>query len=231
MMTLVVIIPAYNEENSILAILDELYAKVPNIFEIIVVDDCSKDRTCEIVETYILNHPNVRLLKSPANMGKTAALRRGFKASTGDIVVIQDADLEYNPEDIPRIIEPIQNGKADVVYGSRFLVRRTTRVLYFRHYLANRFLTFISDLLTDMNMTDIETGYKAFRGDLIRSIEITSKNFGFEAEITAKVSKLKCRVYEVPISYFGRTYEEGKKIRFTDALAAFYYIFRYNIFK
>lgn len=230
-MTLVVIIPAYNEENSILAILDELYAKVPNIFEIIVVDDCSKDRTCEIVETYILNHPNVRLLKSPANMGKTAALRRGFKASTGDIVVIQDADLEYNPEDIPRIIEPIQNGKADVVYGSRFLVRRTTRVLYFRHYLANRFLTFISDLLTDMNMTDIETGYKAFRGDLIRSIEITSKNFGFEAEITAKVSKLKCRVYEVPISYFGRTYEEGKKIRFTDALAAFYYIFRYNIFK
>jgi glycosyltransferase involved in cell wall biosynthesis len=144
--------------------------------------------------------------------------------------MVQDADLEYDPEDIPSLIQPIQDGRADVVYGSRFLVRRAARVLYFKHYLANRLLTFCSNVLTDLNMSDIETGYKAFRGDIIRGLRFSSSGFGFEIEVTAKISKLKCRIYEVPISYHGRTYEEGKKITFWDGLSALYYIFRFNLF-
>lgn len=229
-MKLSIIVPAYNEEATILALLEAILDKVAREMEIIVIDDGSKDHTRQIVTEFAAAQPVVRLIALPKNSGKTAALRAGFQASRGEIVVVQDSDLEYDPEDILKLIEPIERGRADVVYGSRFLVRRAARVLYFRHYLANRFLTFCSNLLTDLNMTDIETGYKAFRGELIRSIQITSCGFGFEPEITAKISKRKCRVYEVPISYFGRTYEEGKKIKARDALAALYYILRYNIF-
>ena len=172
----------------------------------------------------------MRVLQQPRNAGKTAALRAGFAASTGDIVIVQDADLEYDPVDIPVLTEPISKGRADVVYGSRFMTRRASRVLYFRHYLANQVLTFLSNLLTDLNLSDVETGYKAFRGEIIRNMVIETRGFGFEIEVTAKVAKLKCRVYEVPISYYGRTYEEGKKIGFKDGLDAIFYAFKYNLF-
>jgi glycosyltransferase involved in cell wall biosynthesis len=228
-MRLSVIIPAYNEEKTIAAVLTALFREVPNLYEAIVVDDGSKDNTAQIVEEFCQEIPRVRLIRQPSNQGKTAALRAGFAASTGEIVIVQDADLEYDPVDIPGLIEPIENGKADVVFGSRFLTRRASRILYFRHYMANQFLTFLSNLFTDLNFTDVETGYKAFRGEIIRNMIIETRGFGFEIEVTAKVAKLKCRVYEVPISYYGRTYEEGKKIGFKDGLEAIFYIFKYNL--
>jgi glycosyltransferase involved in cell wall biosynthesis len=223
-------VPAYNEEKTIEKVLDELIEHAPSVFEIIVVDDGSKDQTGAIVDTYSRVHPNVRLIQHPVNKGKTEALKTGFATSIGSIVIIQDADLEYDPADITSVIEPILQDKADIVYGSRFLVRRATRVLYFRHYLANRFLTFLSNLFTDANFSDVETCYKAFRGEIIRNMIITSSGFGFEIEVTAKVAKLKCRIYEVPISYYGRTYQEGKKIGLKDGVLALYYIFKYNLF-
>ncbi len=226
--SLSVIMPAYNEEKTILAVLGSLLKQIPEVYEIIVIDDGSKDETVRLVEEFITTQPRVRLICHPANRGKTEALKTGFAASTGDIVIVQDADLEYDPADIPNVIQPILAGKADVVYGSRFLVRRATRILYFRHYLANRFLTFLSNLFTDHNFSDIETCYKAFRGEIIRNMVVTSSGFGFEVEVTAKITKLKCRVYEVPISYYGRTYQEGKKIGVKDGLLALYYIFKYN---
>jgi glycosyltransferase involved in cell wall biosynthesis len=229
--SLSIIVPVFNEERTILQLLETVFQKVPDVFEVIVVDDGSTDRTREIVTAYVNNNPLVRLIRHPKNLGKTAGLRTGFRESKGDIVIVQDSDMEYDPEDIPSVIQPIQEGKADVVYGSRFMVRRAARVLYFRHYLANRLLTFCSNLMTDLNMTDVETGYKAFRGDIIRQMNIVSSGFGFEIEVTAKASKLKYRIYEVPISYHGRTYEEGKKIGFKDALMAMFYIFRFNLFK
>ncbi len=157
-------------------------------------------------------------------------LELGFSLTQGDIVIVQDADLEYDPDEIPLVIRPILEGHADVVYGSRFLVRRATRVLYFYHYVANKFLTFTSNIFTNLNMTDIETGYKAFRGDIIRNMVIISSGFGFEVEATAKVAKLGCPIYEVPISYYGRTYEEGKKIGMKDGMLALWLIFRFNLF-
>lgn len=229
-MRISVIIPAYNEEQTIENVVHTLVASVQDLFEIIVVDDGSKDRTPEIAENLTREYSCLRLLRQPRNMGKTAALRTGFAASSGDVVVVQDADLEYDPVDINGLVEPIGMGKADVVYGSRFITRRASRVLYFRHYMANQFLTFLSNLFTDLNFTDVETGYKAFRGEIIRNMIIETKGFGFEIEVTAKVAKLKCRVYEVPISYYGRTYEEGKKIGFKDGLDAIFYIFKYNLF-
>lgn len=229
-MKLSVIVPAYNEEQTIEEVLAALTKKLADLYEIIVVDDGSKDCTAEIVERIIQKNPQVRLIRQQKNQGKTAALKVGFAASQGDIVVVQDADLEYDPADIPGLIAPIVNGKADVVYGSRFMTRCASRVLYFRHYMANQFLTFLSNILTDLNFTDVETGYKAFRGEIIRKMIIEAKGFGFEIEVTAKVAKLKCRVYEVPISYYGRTYEEGKKIGFKDGLDAIFYIFKYNWF-
>ncbi len=225
-----IIIPAYNEEKTIYQVLEALAREVPDAAEIIVVDDGSKDQTGAIAREYAARHPQVRVLQQPRNQGKTAALRAGFAASTGDIVIVQDADLEYDPVDIPVLTEPIIKGRADVVYGSRFMTRRASRVLYFRHYLANQVLTFLSNLLTDLNLSDVETGYKAFRGEIIRNMVIETQGFGFEIEVTAKVAKLKCRVYEVPISYYGRTYEEGKKIGFKDGLDAIYYAFKYNLF-
>jgi len=229
-MRISIIIPAYNEENTIGQVLEALIREVPDAAEIIVVDDGSKDQTAEIARGFAAKHPQVQVIQQPRNQGKTAALRTGFAASTGDIVIIQDADLEYDPVDIPVLTEPIQKGKADVVFGSRFMTRRASRVLYFRHYLANQFLTFLSNLLTDLNLSDVETGYKAFRGEIIRNMVIETRGFGFEIEVTAKVAKLKCRVYEVPISYYGRTYEEGKKIGFKDGLDAIFYAFKYNLF-
>lgn len=225
-----VIVPAFNEEKTIATVVTSLLNVLPGNSEIIIVDDGSIDKTSKIVQSLIAQTDSLHLIQQPRNMGKTAALITGFAASKGDIVIVQDADLEYDPVDIPLIIEPIQTGKADVVYGSRFMVRRAARVLYFRHYIANQFLTFLSNLVTDLNFTDVETGYKAFRGEIIRNMIIESKGFGFEIEVTAKIAKLKCRIFEVPISYYGRTYEEGKKIGFKDGIAALFYILKYNWF-
>jgi glycosyltransferase involved in cell wall biosynthesis len=224
-----IIVPAYNEQLTILHVINRLL-QLKDLLEIIVVDDCSKDQTNALVSEFALQHPQVTLLKHEKNAGKTEALKTGFAASRGDIVLVQDADLEYDPGDIPSIVSLIINGEADVVYGSRFLVRKAARVLYFYHYLANKGLTFMSNLFTNVNLTDVETGYKAFRGEIIRNMVINSEGFGFEIEVTAKISKLKCAIYEVPISYYGRTYEEGKKIGPMDGVAAIWYILYYNLF-
>jgi glycosyltransferase involved in cell wall biosynthesis len=223
---LAVLVPAYNEESTVAEVLRAVDA-LPCVREIIVVDDASTDRTAEIVAAF--PSPRLRLIRQMPNQGKTAAIRRGLAEVTSPLTIIQDADLEYDPDEIPRVIEPILRGKADVVYGSRFLVNRASRVLYFYHYLANRMLTFLSNLLTNVNMTDIETCYKAFRTPLIQKIPLTSKGFGMEVEITAMVCGTKARIYEVPISYYGRTYEEGKKIGLRDGIDALRYILYYNI--
>jgi len=229
-MQLSIIIPAYNEEKTIAQVLDQVLEKVNNLGEVIIIDDGSKDKTSEISREYEAKYPVVHYHLQPRNMGKTEALKEGFRLSTGDIVIVQDADLEYDPGEINDVVAPILEGKADVVLGSRFLVRRASRSVYFRHFMANKFITFISNLLTDLNLTDVETCYKAFRGEIIRSMIITSSGFGFEVEVVAKIAKLKCRVYEVPISYYGRSYEEGKKIGASDGLMALYYIVKYNLF-
>lgn len=223
-----VVIPAYNEQATLRQVV-ETVLQLPCVLEVIVVDDCSQDATPAIVADLSRIHPQVRGIRHERNQGKTAAVKSGITASVGDIVIVQDADLEYDPAEIPDVIGPILQDKADVVYGSRFLVRKATRVLYFYHFLANRILTFCCNLFSNMNMTDVETGYKAFRGSIIRDMVITSSRFGFEIEVTAKVAKLGTRIYEVPISYYGRTYEEGKKIGMIDALHAFWYIFKYNV--
>lgn len=223
-----VVVPAYNEEATIATVIEALLL-TPGLREIVVVDDCSSDRTNEIASSFAARHPSiVKVLRHDKNAGKTEALKTGFAATTGEIVIVQDADLEYDPSEIGGVIDPIVNGKADVVFGSRFQVRRASRVLYFYHYLANQLITFCSDLFTNLNLTDVETGYKAFRGEIIRNMIVNSSGFGFEIEVTAKVAKLKCAIYEVPISYYGRTYEEGKKIGPMDGLAALWYILRYG---
>jgi glycosyltransferase involved in cell wall biosynthesis len=224
-----VVVPAYNEAATIERVVEKLL-QVPNLLEIIIVDDCSTDTTPQIAHRLANEYSQVRVARHEKNSGKTEALKTGFALTRGDIVIVQDADLEYNPDDIPAVIGPILEGNADVVYGSRFLVRRATRVLYFYHYIANKLLTFTSNLFTNLNMSDVETGYKAFRGEIIRNMIITSQGFGFEIEVTAKVAKLRCRIYEVPISYYGRTYEEGKKIGIKDGLEAFWLVFRFNLF-
>ncbi len=224
-----VVIPVYNEERTLTTVIENLLP-IPHLLEIIIVDDCSTDRTPEIAQKLASENPSVKYIRHPINAGKTAALNTGFAMTSGAVVIVQDADLEYDPAEIPEVIAPILKGYADVVYGSRFMVKRAARVLYFYHYLANKGLTFISNLLTNLNMTDVETCYKAFRGDIIRNLIITSTGFGFEIEVTAKVAKLKCAFYEVPISYYGRTYEEGKKITYRDGVAALFYILRFNLF-
>jgi glycosyltransferase involved in cell wall biosynthesis len=223
-----VVIPAYNEEATLASVIRRVVS-LPNILEVIVVDDCSSDQTGSIAEQMASLYPKVRTVRHKVNRGKTEALKTGFALTTGEIVIVQDADLEYDPGEIQSVITPILEGNADVVYGSRFLVRKATRVLYFYHYLANKALTFTSNLFTNINLTDVETGYKAFRGDIIRNMIITSSGFGFEIEVTAKVAKLRCPMYEVPISYYGRTYEAGKKIGFKDGVAACWYILRFNL--
>jgi glycosyltransferase involved in cell wall biosynthesis len=224
-----VVIPAYNEESSLSAVVRSVLP-IPNLHEIVIVDDCSKDRTGAIADELARIHPRVRAIHHKVNGGKTEALKTGFAATTGAIVIVQDADFEYDPTEIQDVVEPILKGQADVVFGSRFLVRKAARVLYFYHFLANKGLTFLSNLLTNINLTDVETGYKAFRGDIIRNMIITSSGFGFEIEVTAKLVKLNCVMYEVPISYHGRTYAEGKKIGFTDGLAALWYLLKFNLF-
>jgi glycosyltransferase involved in cell wall biosynthesis len=224
-----IVVPVFNEERTLAKLIEKLLA-VECLHEIVIVDDCSSDNSPRIIERLTDVHNVIKCIRFEHNQGKTAALRSGFANTTGTIVIVQDADLEYDPAEISEVIYPIVAGFADVVYGSRFMVKRAARVLYFYHYLANKCLTFLSNALTNLNITDVETCYKAFRGDIIRNMHITSSGFGFEIEVTAKVAKLNCVIYEVPISYYGRTYEEGKKITYWDGIAAFYYVVRYNLF-
>jgi glycosyltransferase involved in cell wall biosynthesis len=222
-----IVVPAYNEETTLSEIMARLLA-IPEAGEIVIVDDCSTDGTGAIADRLAAEHQRIKVVHHQVNAGKTEALKTGFVLTTGQIVIVQDADLEYDPAEIGHVIAPIVEGHADVVYGSRFLVRKASRVLYFYHYIANKGLTFLSNLCTNVNMTDVETCYKAFRGEIIRNMTITSTGFGFEIEVTAKVAKLGVAIYEVPISYHGRTYEQGKKIRMRDGIRALWYIFRFN---
>lgn len=224
-----VVVPLYNEAATLAQVIDRLL-KLDQLREIIIVDDCSNDGSAELARELAQAHAKIAFLGLDRHSGKTAALRAGIAMTSGDIVMTQDADLEYDPAEIPLVIGPILEGYADVVYGSRFLVRRAARVLYFYHFLANKLLTFVCNSLTNLNMTDIETGYKAFRGEIIRNMIIVSHGFGFEVEATAKVAKLRCAIYEVPISYYGRTYEQGKKIGTSDAIKALWLVFRFNLF-
>lgn len=224
---LTVIIPCYNEESTIAALVDAVRGAPVADLEIIVVDDASRDGTREILATTIA--PLVsRIIYHDRNRGKGAALRSGIAAATGDVVVIQDADLEYDPQEYPKLLQPIVDGKADVVYGSRFAGGESHRVLYFWHSVGNKFLTLLSNMATNLNLTDMETCYKAFRREVIQGITIEEDRFGFEPEITAKIARLGCRIYEVGISYSGRTYEDGKKIGWRDGFRAILCIGKYN---
>jgi glycosyltransferase involved in cell wall biosynthesis len=226
-MKLSIVIPCFNERDSIIAVVEAVLRAPLDIAEIIIVDDGSTDGTADL-----LNRPDcdarVTVHRHARNLGKGAALRTGFAATSGDIVVVQDADLEYDPRDLPSLVQPIAEGRADVVYGSRFVGGRPHRTLYFRHRIANAALTAFSNLMTDFNLTDMETGYKAFRGDVARRLRIEEKGFGVEPEMTARISRMGCRVYEVGISYYGRTYAEGKKIRIRDGLRAVWCILLYR---
>jgi len=229
-MKLSVVIPCYNEADTIeKVIVAVLSAPYPDK-EIIVVDDCSTDGTREILKEKIAAKVS-RIIYQSVNQGKGAALRQGIQAATGEIVIIQDADLEYDPAEYPKILQPIIDNKADVVFGSRFMGGEPHRVVYFWHRLGNGLITLMSNMFTNLTLTDIETCYKAFRREIIQSITIEEDRFGFEPEITAKISKMKCRIYEAGISYYGRTYDEGKKINWKDGFRALYCIIKYNLFR
>jgi glycosyltransferase involved in cell wall biosynthesis len=223
-----VVIPVFNEIDTIAEIITTVQ-QTPYKKEIILVDDYSTDGTRDFLEN--LKEENLKIHYHEQNMGKGAALRTGFAAAEGDIIIIQDADLEYDPGEYPILLEPILKGKADVVYGSRFAGYGAHRVLYFWHSVGNKFLTLLSNIFTNINLTDMETCYKVFRREVLEGIQIQQNRFGFEPEITAKVAKKNLRIYEVPISYYGRTYAEGKKIGWKDGVQAIYCILRYNIFK
>ncbi len=233
-MKLSVLVPVYNEERT----LEEVVRRVCAVRlskEIILVDDGSKDRSREILarlkdQSERANDPlnQIKVFFQPENQGKGAAIKTAISHVTGDIVIVQDADLEYDPKDYPSLIEPIQDGSADVVYGTRFAGGGAHRVLFFWHSLGNRTLTLLSNMLTNLNLSDMEVGYKVFRAEILKGIELKSNRFGFEPEITIKLAKKRCRFYEVPISYHGRTYEEGKKITWKDGVAALYYMIRFR---
>lgn len=228
-MKLSVVIPCFNEAGTICSVVEAVKASPVKDCEIIIVDDCSTDSTRDILRSEIEQQVD-KVIYHHKNCGKGAALRTGFAVATGDIVIVQDADLEYDPQEYPLIIAPILDNKADVVFGSRFAGGRPHRVVYYWHMLGNRFLTMLSNMFTNINLTDMETCYKAFRREIIQSIKIQESRFGFEPEITAKVAKLGCRIYEVGISYYGRTYKEGKKIGWKDGVRAIVCILKYNLF-
>jgi glycosyltransferase involved in cell wall biosynthesis len=228
-MKLSVVIPCFNERNTIEQIVAAVRSAPISPIEIVIVDDCSTDGTIDLLRGK-LSAMIDRVVFQPANRGKGAALRAGFAAASGDIILVQDADLEYSPSDYPTLLEPIFSGNADVVYGSRFMGGRPHRVLYFWHMVGNRFLTLLSNMFTNLNLTDVETCYKAFRSPIIKSLDLYEDRFGFEIEITAKIAKARCRIYEIGISYSGRTYDEGKKVNWKDGIRAIYAIVRYNVF-
>jgi glycosyltransferase involved in cell wall biosynthesis len=227
-MKLSVVMPVYNEQGTVREAVSRVLA-VPLEIELICVDDSSTDGSREILTELQSNHPQIQVLLQPKNMGKGAALRRAIQSVTGDFVIIQDADLEYDPSDYPALLEPLIEGKADVVYGSRFLGSGPHRVLYFWHSVGNSALTLISNALTNMNMTDMETCYKVFRREILQSIPLEEDRFGFEPEITVKIAKRRLRVYEVGIRYWGRTYEEGKKISWKDGVRALWCLVKYSL--
>lgn len=229
-MKLSIVIPCYNEARTIRTLVERVRAAPVAHKEIIIVDDCSRDGTRDLLRTEIAGLVD-RVIYHETNQGKGAALRTGFAAATGDAVIIQDADLEYDPAEYPKLLKPIIEGKADVVFGSRFAGGQAHRVVYFWHMLGNKFLTLCSNMLTNLNVTDMETCFKVFRREVLQRITIEEDRFGFEPEITAKIARLHVVIYEVGISYYGRTYEEGKKIGWRDGLRALYAILKYNLFR
>jgi glycosyltransferase involved in cell wall biosynthesis len=231
-----IVIPAYNEGKTIHLILNkvkqvQLAGDISK--EVIIVNDCSTDHTEEAIQNYMEANPelNIQYFKQEKNMGKGAALHRGIEVSTGEYIIIQDADLEYDPQEYNLLIQPVLDGHADVVYGSRFLGGKAHRILFFWHSIGNKVLTFLSNALSDLNLTDMETCYKLFRADMVKSLTLKERRFGFEPEVTAKIARIKgVRIYEVGISYYGRTFAEGKKINWKDGFRAIYCIFKYNLF-
>ena len=224
-----IVMPVYNESRTLNEVLRLVFASVTDVFEVVAVDDASKDNSLEILNAYAMNEPRLKVIRQEINGGKTAALRKGIATTSGNVVIIQDADLEYDPMDINKLMLVFREKEVDAVYGSRFMNRGLQGSHYSQHYLANKTLTFLSNLCNGLKLTDVETCYKAIKGDLIRAMPINSKRFGFEIEVTAYLGKKKARVLEVPVNYAGRSYDEGKKIGFKDGLMALWYIIKYNL--